>query len=117
MSMFARVAIVFGVMCLSNAANSQSIYTSSVTHYAPAARCHPECKLEGPDGKAEGDWYSFREGIPYNLVNASAHLLCEGVGCAHDGFEVTIDNTARIAHLRVFSRSSGVNVRLRANIE
>src|SRR6516164_6833954 len=76
-------------------ANALSVYTSPTTHSIPTASCNPHC--DHTPGYAEGDWYLVQETIPPSLDQASASLICEGIGCPFDRYVITIDNPGHIA--------------------
>src|ERR1700761_3607868 len=57
------------------------VFTSVTTHSVGTAFCNPHCDHPPYD---QGDWYTFQEVIPYALDQATAHLICDGVGCVFD---------------------------------
>jgi hypothetical protein len=93
-------------------ANALSVYTSPTTHSIPTASCNPHC--DHTPGYAEGDWYLVQETIPPSLDQASASLICEGIGCPFDRYVITIDNPGHIATINFLTRSWTVTVRLQA---
>ena len=88
------------------------IYTSPVEHAVPRASCHPKCSANPPFG--QGDDYQWNEPLPYPL--SDARVFCRQEKCRHNPVQVMIDNTGKMAHIWMRSRSKELKVRLQGTV-